>query len=74
MYSTLAYVKVGRKERQPRQTNNTHKAMNIQYMHMYTSNKVRDIKKLLEDTRMPSLGWWVKESFMASQLFQVSSD
>ena len=53
--STLAYVKVGRKEWQQQSHKHT------LYMHIYTSNKlynVRRHKKLLEDTRMPSLENW----------------
>ena len=49
VYSTLAYVKVGRKERQPRQTRHTKPQA---CMYMYTSNKLYNGKRRLVDTCM----------------------
>ena len=50
MYSTLAYVRVGREER-------THK-INYEFSYTYACSYLYTNNNTLEDTRMPSLENW----------------
>ena len=64
VYSTLAYVRVGREERQPTQK--------INYEHACICTCIPTTKLTThlrhKDAQPWELGWWVKESLTASQL------